>query len=659
MAVPLTVRSAGGPWDVILSFGNRSMGFVARAPAQQTQISNVVPRVRIGSDPGFTEGPLDVIAFPSFSTGGDLERLEAGEERYQWSDGNVALYVDKRVTLASRWEIVDADITPTFFRILDFVTANGDYWCIAEGDHLRIYDDSGGTYSDEEPAAGIAADIVHMFSNDQYLFCACGTGDDAWRWDGDPTTGWSELTGFKADAFGWYKETLYRGLGNELIPATDNDGTAWGTAFHVGWDSTDIEDLYEASGYLFIAKKEGLYVYDGTDVYLLIDAYETRATGNFVGGKYWQGALYTPWLSSIYKSVIASVKSSTVSDITPHMLGSEAKERYGHGAPKVIFAGPKKLYIALDNGEGQYPELLSYNGVGFHQVYRGTSGDTLYAAGHSALKGWVLINDGSTRRKRIVNTGLGEYADYAPSGEFYTPIVDAGYPDETKAWVQVEFEAKGCDATHTVAAYYRQDGGAWTAMDTISEDGKHQVLFDEAEGQINSREMELRFVLGAPPGDGDTPRIKLPIGVRCLVTAGAVDAYSEVLELSENQQLRNGYGTVGDDAGYTEGAMREFLNQCRQTAETIIRIDEFGHRTNVKMTDRVLQTEADRSTNEQKSVASLRWLELFSGIKSQYQMSTQATLSLTTSALIADYLADGASAVLVDGAGAIALDGAM
>jgi len=667
VSVPNTVVGNGGPWDVVYSFGAQTMGFITRGPARRQQINNTVPRIRIGGDAAYPSDAFDALIMSGFEHGQDLERFGQGERRAQWNDGGVALHVENRITLASLVTSVDAAITPTWRRIQDFLTAaNGDYIVMAEGTNLRVYSDDRSQFEDQ---ASIGASIQHWYANDEYVFLALGSGTDAETWDGTNGGGTNTLTGIKADCFGWYQDKLYRALGNDLYEASNNDGTAYGSAIPVGWEGTDIEDLYEGFGYLLIAKPEGLYVYDGTTVYRNIDARHYHASGNFVGGHYWQGAVYLPTGSdTILKVVLNSVTSSTVSEVTPTMSGDAAKETFGHGIAKVIFGGPLKLYVGLEGGEGVYPEVLSYDGVGWQQVYRGTSGATFYAAGFSRLYNWILINDGATRRKRVRNMGRGVYPEYATSGEFWTPKLDAGYPDELKAWAKITLNVADVDADNTIGVKYRADGGAWTWMGgsqttgTIVKSGRNELVFDVDDGEVSAYEMELAFILTRDATDSSkTPRINLPMVMRMLVTPAAVDALAETLILDLNEELRNGYGYVGSNAsdavgvnaGYTMREMLDFLDDLADTSQSVTRTDEFGRTTQVKITNKSEDVRnVDRDSSNRSMLVALNMMDTYVGqTRETAGAALEVSISVATDETVDNWLEDASGNLLTDASG--------
>ncbi|KKL10717.1 hypothetical protein LCGC14_2553030, partial [marine sediment metagenome] len=362
------------------------------------------------------------IVLDGFEHGGDQLVLESGENRYQESDANVALHRDEQVTLASQWESEDSaedgeTLVGTARQILDFTDSNVtfDWVCVAVDRSASasvrwiIRALTSGVWADAGPAAEFGGPVKHMFATDKYLFCAMGDVENYYRWDGTTlSTNWAQPgTNIKADAFAWYNDTLYRALANEVIPANNNDGSTWGTAIPFGHDSTDVTDIFASAGYLVIAKPEGMWIYDGNNKFLFSDADVVKDPGNFQGGKFIGGSLYVPKTNQLIKAFISSATNYTINDITPRMKGDVNKVDFGHGFTKRIFEGPGgRIYVTLDDGEGDQAEVLLYNGIWFHQVYRATA--TMYSSGYSGLNGWLLINDGTTRRKQLRNWLLHE-----------------------------------------------------------------------------------------------------------------------------------------------------------------------------------------------------------------------------------------------------------
>lgn len=636
---PRDTRGQGGPWDVVYRDGSSEMGFITARPASRKLVSNLAPRITTGGDSRYNSETNDQLVFLGFEVGGDAERFEEADNRYRHSSGGVALHLKDRIQLASQWSETDATQTATCKKIIDFTPdATKSYVVVGVGTKLRIYDSNLSTWANE---GTFGASCEHLFANSTYLFVALGSSTDAVRWDGTKTTGWATLTGFKANAFGWYKETLYRALGTNIYSDnSSNAGTAWNAAIPVGWAGTNITDIYEANGLLMIAKPEGLYAYDGSDVYRVIDGRDYYSTTNYGYGAEWQGSLIIPQLNTLQRVALSGARPTAVSAIEMQMRGDASKEQYGHGTPIRVFTGPNRVYFAMNGGEGVYPELLMHNGVGIHQLYRGSSGATMYAAGYSRLMGWLLINDGSTRRKRILNTGDGEYPDFGTTaGWFTTPWADWGFPTEFKGFRALSVETRGCDASNTVLFEYSLDDGDWTSIGTITSDGRHKLPIGGLDGQVAGRKISLRCTLTSSDG-GDvtnTPVIELPIILEGVVRPQAIYGYDDILVLDKETALRNNYGTIGTPkspyTGYTVQQQLDFLDDMADSTNTIVRVDEHGRirRVQVMNKDENWGGHTASKTDPDHVQVPLRLVEVFSGVLIQDTLTVNFTISTSFS----------------------------
>jgi len=627
MTIPNTVRTQGGPWDLVIRNGTSVMGFLTSNALRKQQISNVAPNFSTGGDSHFASDSFSQIVVKGFEVGGDREVFEQDDLRYQWQDGKVALQVKGRATLASQWSSVDASITPTYRRIVDFMPAHTNYWVVvANGTSLRVMNTNTEAWSS---AGTFGASAVHLFATDQYLFIALGSGSDAIKWDGLGTAAGNftpVLAGKKASMFAFYQETLYRALGNKFEAATSNDGSVWsGTEIKVGYDGTNIEDMYEAAGYLCFCKPEGFFVYDGNDVYRTVDGSDFRAVTNFVGGREWHGAVYAPVLNQMKKMVISSVRSAIISDATPRMVGSVDKERYGHGTPKVVVSTPDYIYVGWTAGENVYPEILSYNEIGWHQIYRGTSGATLHAMGYSRIMGWLMVNDGSTRRKRLSNAGWAEYPDFAETGQFTTPGYDGGFPNENKIWHSISFRVRNLSSTKYIDIDYLLDGTLGTISERLNSVPTNtnepiEVTFGGANGQVTGKKLELRFTLTRDPSDVTvSPEIIAPIIIRGMPRPKALDAEEVTIVLDENMPLRGVYGdqTMGD--AYTVEQAITFLRTCADSATTLVVIDEWGRRRRCIMTNKgegARRKDGEALNREERNIV-VKWMDVLNGLQSE------------------------------------------
>lgn len=637
MAVPKTTRYDNGPWDVVYIWGDKSLGFLTVDPAQEQLITQFAPNVRFANNAGYeySEAVYQKNIISHFAQGGDLSIWEQDSRRYNWSDGNVALYKEDRITLASQWSESDTSVAATAPRIVDFEGVVS-WVVVGVGTKLRAYNTTSGLWTDQAPTA-FGANVVDIFSTQQYLFCALGSGVDAERWDGTAGGGWTTLTGMKADHFFWFNDTLYRALGNEISSDnSSNAGTAFNAGIKIGFDDTDIIAVAEGAGFIIIAKPEGIYACDGTDVYRIHNTQHIQSTLIGRGFMEYNGALMLPFNNEVIQLNLNGVQplSVSITDITPDMTGDDNKELYGHGAPLVMFQGARKMYMALDDGEGVYPELLAYNGIGWHQVYRGTSGDTMRAAGFSRLMNWVLVNDGSTRRKRVINLSDSEYPDYATSGVFTTPDFDAGLPDIQKSWPYISLVLEDVDADNAVKIEYSTDkGDTWTTVETATAASDLPQVFqlDTTELMVASYRIRFRFTLTRDAADSSkTPKIRFPMVLAVSPLPPPYLSVSDVLEIDPMKDLWNGFGRVGD--AYTVEQAMNYLDDLRRTKDVVVRIDESGRRSWYKLSDYVVLATGRTQHKEAGKrydwrQVQLNFAEVFSGISKFPKINIVSTVA--------------------------------
>lgn len=643
MSIPLSVSGVGGAFDLLMSVNNDVMGFITSRPMRVKQVSTFAPSIRIGGDPAYSNDSYQQMVINGFDSGGDQELFRSDDRRYQWSDGNLALHVEDRITLASKWEESDAGVTALGREILDFnpSTAPQPWVVAATGTQLRAFNTTTELWGDVFPGAGDREDF-YLFANDQYLFYSfyynTTSARVAGRWDGSALgSGTAALGGVGATCkcLGWYKQTLYCTSGSNLYAATNNNGSAWSSAIPVGFSGTNITDIYESNGLLFIAKPEGLYSYDGTTVYKLLDARTTYTTNCFRGMTDWLGALYIPWLNGLHKGAISTAAKISAQDITPRMKGDTAKERYGHGQAIKCFAGPNKLFIALDGGEGTYPELLAYNGIGFHQLYRGTASTTMGAAGYSRTMDWIFINDGNaTRRKKVINCGDAEYPNFATYGTMLTPALDAGFPGEQKAYKSLQLEVADLESDAHVNIQYRLDGGSWVTPSQylVDSDGVHELILSSSDGHVVGKKIEFKIVVYRGSTATITPVIKMPMIVRLMVIPEAIDAYQCQILVNLTEKLRNGNGPLSNTEKTIEDIIA-FINRARDSTYPVIVVDEIGRRFVTKITEKS-ENWGRRTTGETYAEVPIGLLDLSPSINRRLSfISTEADSGSITPAM--------------------------
>ena len=523
--------SAGVTHDVVFQLGSDSYGFMLKQGTQvEERVNDFAPSIGLGDNPAFAEGAWRAWEQSGFTEGVD-QRLFSSKQKCWWTDGNIDTTRDQITQLGAAWASSDASKVATAPMIVDFLQAATDVVLAAIGTKIRRFNTSTEVWADSTTTLGASATFLYMHGAN--AFAACGAGADFYRSaDGDT---WAQpAAGQKASCFATWAEKLYLGYTNTIKSSTDN-GATWSAAVNIGDPSTNILNMISAfNDLLFIRKEDGLYYYDGTNV---VEVYHNN-NNLYAGNKTLfyhvnDGYMYMGELGSIKKFSISSGTITNMVDVTPSMLGDAAKELYGHGTPIWIWSGPQYLYCAFDDGEGLYPEILKYNGLGWHQVYRGTSGDTLNAAGYSRLMGWNFLNDGATRRQKMVTLKEIPRADYPASGQLMTGYFDAGLPQMPKGFGSVRVWARNVSAANYITVDYRtRDDEAWTTLGTITSDvwpNPTTILFSTANKSIGANAIQLRFTITTASATA-TPVLER-FSVKYLNRPLTVHAYSMVLNI--------------------------------------------------------------------------------------------------------------------------------
>ena len=520
--------SAGVTHDVVFTLGSDSYGFMYKPGTQlEERVNDFAPQIGLGDNPAFAEGAWKAWEFSGATEGVD-QRLFSSKQRILYTDGNIDTLRDGLMQLSSAWASSDAAKSATAPMIIDYLT---NLVLVGVGTKIRRYSVSGGTWTDSTTTLDASCKWLHI--HNIYAFAAVGDSNSLWVSDDGNT--WSQPAAQTANCFATYADKLYLGTG-ATIKASSDSGSTWGAAISVGDGSAKVTALTVAYGNLFIRTEDGLFYYNGTTVF---EVYRNR-NALYVGNKtlvyHTDGFLYMNEMATILKFSISSGAVTNMVKINPVMSGDASKELYGHGIPKWIWSGVSKdqLFVAFDDGEGVYPEILQYNGLGWHQIYRGASGQTMNAGGYSRLAAFVMLNDGATRRKKMVTLADIPAADYPTTGEWWTSFFDAGLPQMPKGFGAVRLWCRNVTTARTVAVYYRKvDTDGWTLLGTVTADvypSPLTLLFDTANKSIGANAIQLRFVLTTDSAT-QTP-IVTRTSVKYLNRPAAVHAYSAILQIA-------------------------------------------------------------------------------------------------------------------------------
>lgn len=551
MATPV----AGDNYDVTFQYGTSTVGYmVVPGSYAYERVDDFAPRIATGTAPTLREGIWDAFGQVGAPEGID-QILYTNPNRVYWSDGQMYLSKERGIQLNSKWNSSDAAQSATAPMIVDGTIGGTDYVAFAVGTRVRRVSGSAWTTWVAHSGSGaFAANCVWLYRHGTNFFAACGSGADFYR-SADLDT-WSQpAAGEKASCFVTYSLNgttyLVKSIGAAFKTSSDG-GATWSSAVTVGDSATVITGLGVAFGLLVIGKEDGLYHWDGVSVIEEVTFPQQRSTLNCRALVYHDGFLYTHILKKIVKLSFSGGGIANMTDITPNMFGDANKELWGHGLPAWMWSGPANgLYVAFDDGESVYPEVLSYNGMGWQQEYRGTSGDNMLAGGYSRLASRSWINDGATRLRRHITISDMPFADYPTSGQFITSDFDGGLPTMYKAFKSIWVDARNASTARKITLEYSIDQGTtWTNIGDVTASGITEFLLTGTAIAVGAQRARFRFTLASSSG---TPVVQ-QYSVSFLTRPDPIYGYRMTLMVGNSQTLRD--LTVESEA---EDVRRAFL----------------------------------------------------------------------------------------------------
>lgn len=502
--------TAGTTHHITLESGDATYGYMLRRGVYQVQrADDFAPRISVGTDPSLREGIWDAWAQSGFAEGIDQPTVR-NLNKILSTDGNIFGGRGESITLDSAWNSSDASKSATAPMIAE-LPGGTNYVGIAVATKTRRY--NLGTPGWSDSTTTFASNAVWIHRHGAYVFVACGSGDSIQRTSDLDT--YSEPAAQTANCLTSWQSAHTGTNTNYLVLAIDgtiklssDSGATWGSAVTVGDASVNITGLGVAFGLLVIGKEDGIYHYDGTSVVEEMTFRNKRYSGNCRALVYHEGFLYTHILGQVVKLSFSSGGISNMVDVTPVKYGDENEELYGHGIPIWMWSGPHNLYVAFDDGASVYPEVLMHNGLGWHQAYKGASGDSMLAGGYSRLGSTTFINDGATRIRKHATLRDLPYPDYPATGVFTTSDFDGGLPFMYKAFREIAIEAENITSGNgSITVAYSLDKGAnFTTLGVITESGKTFLQFPGGTA-VASPQLRLRFTI-ARNSSTSTPRLR-------------------------------------------------------------------------------------------------------------------------------------------------------
>lgn len=580
--------TAGVTHDVTFGLGSDIFGYLLQqGTAIEETVNDFAPSIGVGDNPAFAEG-----SWKAWEQSGAVEgidqRLFSNKQKILYTDGNIEHSRDGLIQLNSQWRSSDAAKTATTRMIIDFSTT---FVVAGIGTKIRRFDTSLETWTDSTTTLGASA--LFLFEWNSLLLVACGAGADFYK-STDCDTFTQPTAGQKATCFCTFKEKIWLGHANNIKSSAD--ATTWSAAVAVGDPQTNILDIKVAFNSMFIRKEEALYyTTDGSTIVEVYKNANTKYSGNQTLLYHADGFLYMGEMGTIKKFSISSGSITNLVDVTPNMDGDANKDLYGHGTPIYMWTGPGDvLYCAFNQGENTYPEVLKYNGLGWAQAYRGTGGATMSAGGYSRNMGYIFLNDGATRLRKMVTLKDWPRADYATTGELQTSFFDAQLPQMPKGFGSIRIWARNVTSARYITVYYRlisTDG--WTQIGVVMDNvypNPVTIPFDTSTKAIGANALQLRFVLTTDSAV-QTP-VMTDFSVKYLNRPLNVNGYSMTVNLSEGQVLLGDNGaetaTMATRIGYLKkikDSQVPIVYTDRQQIRHLVYISKLSKRNQVQPLD--------------------------------------------------------------------------
>lgn len=475
----------GKIYDVALerSTGEQLGFMIVPHTDRRERVNDFAPTISSTGDLAYAEGVWRPWTQSDWSSGLGQEVWASSEAARFYEAENVETRIKGKVMLATAVSVTDASIAaaqPVDFNSKIFMRCTGT-------NLLRQYTDGVGWASVGDGFVHGPSDLVVYGAK---LYAASASTRYVWM----ATTGsWTRGPVDREHFAAWNPgatPSLYGSHGHQIFASTD--GSAWDTAISVGDSSADITSMVAFDQVLYIGKEDGLFYYDGTDVFQMVNCKNKLWSGNFCEMAEFDGFLYFNILGAVYK-----YSSSAIVPITPKMQGDLTKEGYGYGAPEAFVASPTAIYVGFDLAENDYPIILSYNGLGWHTVYKGASADTFEGMGYSAELDWLLINDGSTRYRQLPSFSDLPYPTFAATGSITTPRFDGDMPQTSKAVKSVTLRTRDCSTTQKVNVKYRKDGTlTWTDAGDITSSPSEELSLSALAGAIQvDNDIQFKFTI--------------------------------------------------------------------------------------------------------------------------------------------------------------------
>lgn len=316
--------------------------------------------------------------------------------------------------------------------------------------------------------------------------------------------------------------TLIGSNSNSTVVAnTDpvNGGGGWTASpfYQVGSDDWDITGIPDDDSVWYVRKEDDLYYLSGSDVYSLLNL-KTEGSTTYTYPVYkWGDNLYIPaGANSLYEYDVSSAVATDIS------INKYARGDANYDEDVIAMAGDETyLYCAIDNGSnirilaGRWETVDGDTDWYWHPLYALSSHNDITSMLASSVSGSKRLYVGTDTytdgiQPYILPIGYAEpYTESGyeceSSGNFITPWLDCGFPNEEKLFNEIDVTSICCTSKTSCTVYYQAKGGSWTSLGTLTtsayDGGYPDETTDTLDIGVSSERMRFKFALAAADDD--------------------------------------------------------------------------------------------------------------------------------------------------------------
>ena len=198
-------------------------------------------------------------------------------------------------------------------------------------------------------------------------------------------------------------------------------------------------------------------------------------------------------------------------DIGPNRDQGLPNERSGYISH--LLAYPGRMYAAIDHPTG-YSSVLVYNDLGWHEIYRSSSGARIYSLHAQVIDGdkcdrlWVSLENGLIWLPVAIDPKKQSDYQYTPSGTVDNAWVSGNFKEIKKYFSSVIIYSEGLSSGQYVTVSYKldSDSDTWKSLSTpITQSPSQEVMFSGHE--VTGKKIKIRLTLYTSD-PLKTPRIK-------------------------------------------------------------------------------------------------------------------------------------------------------